>query len=126
MKKYAFLLLTVIFLDACSSSRNWKGTSNLRSTQAEFEELNGRQAFTLLVPDHDTYLKYNFMVNSGTIEATIKSPEAVVMRREMGESEADSVHVVNQKGTKYKIYLKGKQASGRFDIKFVDVVSESK
>lgn len=120
MRYFSFLLTTILLLNACSSSRNWKGTSNSEGTQAEFDELNGKQAFTILVPDNDTYLKYHFIVNSGKFETIIKSPKEVILRKELNAMVSDSIHVLNQKGAEYKIYLKGKQASGGFDIRFTD------
>lgn len=120
MRYFSFLLTTILLLNACSSSRNWKGTSNSEGTQAAFDKLNGNQAFTITVPDNDTYLKYHFTINSGKIETIIKSPREVILSKELSAMVTDSIRVVNQKGAEYKIYLKGKQASGEFDIQFTD------
>lgn len=120
MKYLSFLLISILLLNACSSSKNWTGTSNLQGTKAEFDKLNGKQAFTLLVPDNDSYLKYHVKVNSGKLETIIKSSKKTILNKEFSTMLTDSIHVVNQKGTQYKIYLKGKQASGEVDIRFTD------
>ena len=120
MRHFCFLLATILLLNACSSSRNWRRTSNWEGTQAEFDKHNGKQAFTILVPDNDTYLKYHLTIDSGKLETIIKSPKEMILSKEFGTSVADSIHIVNQKGAKYKIYLKGKQASGGFDIRFTN------
>lgn len=120
MRYLGFLLTSILLLNACSSSRNWTGTSNREGAQAEFDELNGKQVFTILVPDNDTYLKYHFTVNSGKLETIIKSRKEIILSKELSATVTDSIHVVNQKSTEYKIYLKGKQASGEFNIRFTD------
>lgn len=120
MKYYSLLLTAFLVLNACSSSKNWKGTSTFQGTQAEFEELNGKQAFTIQVPDNDTYLKYQFTVNSGKLAAIIKSPTQIMLSKELAHTERDSIHLLNQKGTEYRIYLEGKQAKGGFDISFTN------
>lgn len=118
MKCSIFLFAFLFLGDACSSSKNWTGTSNSESTQAVFEALNGKQTFTILVPGNDTYLKYHFAVNSGKLEAKIKSPTATILHKELSELASDSIHIVNQKGTAYKIYLVGKEAAGEFNVGF--------
>lgn len=119
MKFYLNLLIIFLLVIACSSSKNWRGTSNLKGTWAEFEKLNGKQAFTILVPDNDTYLKYHFSINGGKLKTIIKSPNKTILDKEFREmDETDSIHLVNQKGTQYKIYLRGKQSSGEFNVKF--------
>ena len=95
----------------------------MNGTKAKFDELNGKQAFTLLVPDNDTYLKYYLKVNSGKLETSIKSPKEMILNKESIDMVTDSIHVVNQKGSKYKIYLNGDQASGEFDIRFTDTAN---
>lgn len=106
-------------LSACSFTKNWQGTSNSQVAQAEFKELTGKQAFTLHVPSNDTYLAYRFNETDGELEASIKSASALVFSKKIDSSEASSVHLVNQKGAEYKVMLKGKHASGAFDVRFV-------
>ena len=118
MKLLVILLVISALLSACNSSRHWTGTSNPKGTQAEFAELNGKQSFTLLVPSDDTYLKYHFAVEGGELETIIKSPTERVLQKKLGAMENDSIHLVNQKGSAYKVYLNGKQASGNFDVRF--------
>lgn len=120
MRYFCFLLTTILLLNACSLSKNWKGTYNSEGIKADFDELNGKQVFTVIVPDNNTYLKYHFNINSGKIETIIKSPKGVILNTELSAMVTDSIHVVNQKGAELKIYLKGRQASGGFDIQFTD------
>ncbi len=118
MKYPSFLFAFLLFSGACSFTKNWTGTSNPERTQAVFEELNGKQAFTLLVPANDTYLKYYFAVNSGKLAAQIKSPTETILQQELNKFAADSIHLVNQKGKAYKISLVGKEAAGEFNVTF--------
>ena len=113
-----FLCAFILVFGSCTSSRNWVGTANATGTHATFEELNGKQDFTILVPDNNTYLKYHFAVSSGKLEAKIKSPTEVILSKAVGELDSDSIHIVNQKGAAYKIYLEGKKAAGDFNIRF--------
>jgi hypothetical protein len=118
MKLFVLLLLATSLLNACSSSKHWSGTSNAKGTQAEFAELNGKQSFTLLVPNDDTYLKYRFAVEGGELETTIRSPTERVLQKKLVAMVTDSIHLVNQKGSAYKVDLNGRQASGSFDVRF--------
>jgi hypothetical protein len=63
-------------------------------------------------------LKYHFAVKRGTLQTIIESPHERLLSKQLGKMEADSIHLVNQKGTEYKVYLKGRQALGEFDMKF--------
>ncbi|GAB3781395.1 hypothetical protein GCM10028818_35400 [Spirosoma horti] len=108
-----------LFFSSCSYTRNWKGTSNSQVAQAEFKDLNGKQTFTLYVPTNDTYLAYRFKETSGVLGASIKSASKHVFNQQIDSSEANSVHLVNQKGVAYTVTMKGKHASGEFDVRFV-------
>lgn len=117
--KHLILCVTVVFLcNACSVTKNWQGASDTQATQADFKELNGRQVFTLQVPDNDVYLIYQFKKTSGTLEASIKSPSNVVFDRQVDAVESNSIHILNQKGVAYRILVKGRDAAGNFNVRF--------
>ena len=120
MKKYNFVLMALIMLAACSTTKHWTGTSTLEGTQGAFKELNGKQTFTIQIPDNDTYLKYHFTVTGGKLETIIQSPKEKILNQELSSMVTDSIHIVNQQGAEYKIYMRGKQASGAFDVYFTE------
>ncbi|MVM33735.1 hypothetical protein GO755_27100 [Spirosoma sp. HMF4905] len=118
MTRFIVCIGISLFLCSCSSTKNWQGTSNSQVAQAEFKELNGKQTFTLHVPDNDTYLAYQFKETDGQLEAIIKSASERIFDQKIESSEADSFHLVNQKGAEYKVTIKGKHASGAFYVRF--------
>lgn len=120
MKELSVLLTIMLFINACSSPKNWNGTATVKGTKATFSELNGRQAFKMIAPNCDTYLKYNFDITNGRVKAVMKSSDEVVFDKEINAAVLDSIHLVNQKGTEYKILITGKQASGKFDVYFTN------
>ncbi|GAB3491400.1 hypothetical protein GCM10027341_04320 [Spirosoma knui] len=113
-----YLLITVLF-SSCSYTKNWQGTSTPQRTQADFNELTGKQVFTLHVPSNNIYLAYQFSEPSGHLEATLKSSSELLFDKPIKTAKAGSTHLLNQKGTEYAVSLKGRRASGKFDVKFV-------
>ncbi|MBN8825183.1 MULTISPECIES: hypothetical protein [unclassified Spirosoma] len=109
----------LISISSCSFTRQWQGNSNAQQTKASFKELTGRQTFTLHVPENDIYLAYQFIETDGEMSASVKSPSATVFNKRISTSEANTLHLVNQKGVEYIVMIKGKRASGAFDVRFV-------
>ncbi|PQA55047.1 hypothetical protein [Siphonobacter curvatus] len=120
MKRFLVYATIALLLNSCTSTKNWQGSSTPERTQAEFKELNGTQNFTLRVPDNDTYLAYQFKETGGELEASIQSPSSVILNKKIDSLEEKRIHLVNQKGAEYKVTIKGKQASGAVDVRFVD------
>jgi|GEM_PF-2352722 len=118
MNRFVVFASMLCMFSSCSFTREWQGTSNSQVTQANFKELTGKQVFTLHVPDNDTYLAYEFKELSGDLEATIKSPSEYVYYKKINTSDANSIHLINQKGARYEVSIKGKHASGAFDVRF--------
>ncbi|WP_420154661.1 hypothetical protein [Siphonobacter sp.] len=119
MKRFLVYTTIALLLNSCTSTKNWQGSSTPERTQAAFKELNGTQNFTLRVPDNDTYLAYQFKETGGELEASIQSPSSVVFSKKIDSLEEKRIHLVNQKGAEYKVMIKGKQASGAVDVRFV-------
>ncbi|GAB4031694.1 hypothetical protein GCM10028809_28110 [Spirosoma gilvum] len=106
-------------ISSCSFTRQWQGTSNNQHAKASFKELSGKQTFSLHVPENDIYLAYQFTETDGDMTASVKSPSATLFQKKINTSEANSLHLVNQKGAEYTVTIKGKRASGAFDVRFV-------
>ncbi|WP_020599319.1 hypothetical protein [Spirosoma panaciterrae] len=119
MIRYLLSICLLVSISACSFTRQWQGTSNQQQAKASFKELIGKQTFTLHVPENDTYLSYAFTETDGDLSASIKSPSATVFSKKISTSEANRLHLVNQKGAEYTVTIKGKRASGAFDVRFV-------
>ncbi len=113
----AYVAVSLLF-SACSYVKNWQGTTNPDLVQAKFDALQGEQRFVLHVPSNDTYLVYRFNETAGHLEASIKSPSAVVFAKKIDTTEKNSLHLVNQKGAAYTVVVKGKRASGEIDVRF--------
>lgn len=116
-RSVVFACMLCVF-SSCSFTKEWQGTSNSQVTKADFKELTGKQVFTLHVPDNDTYLAYEFKELSGDLEAAIKSPSEYVYYKKIDRADANTIHLVNQKGARYQVSIKGKHASGAFDVRF--------
>ncbi|WP_080057460.1 hypothetical protein [Spirosoma aerolatum] len=119
MTRSLLSICLLVSISSCSFTRQWQGTSNAQQTKATFKELTGRQTFTLHVPENDIYLAYQFIESDGEMSASVKSPSATVFHKRIGASEANTLHLVNQKGAEYSVTIKGKRASGAFDVRFV-------
>ncbi|GAB3540840.1 hypothetical protein [Spirosoma fluminis] len=115
-----YLLVTVLF-SSCSYTKNWQGSSTPQRTQADFNELTGKQVSTLHVPSNNVYLAYQFSEPNGHLEATLESSSELLFNKAIETAETGSIHLLNQKGTEYTVSLKGRRASGKFDVKFVSV-----
>jgi hypothetical protein len=119
MIRFVVCISISLWLISCTNTKNWQGNSTMQAAHATFKELNGKQTFTLNVPDNNIYLAYQFEETEGQLEVSIKSPTEQVFNKQIEYSEANSIHLVNQKGAKYKVTVKGKRAAGAFDIRFV-------
>lgn len=118
MNRFVAYVAVSLLFSACTYVKNWQGTNNPDLVQAKFDALQGEQRFVLHVPNNDTYLTYRFAETSGDLQASIKSPSSVVFAKKINASEKNSIHVVNQKGAAYTVVVKGKRASGEFDVRF--------
>lgn len=74
-----YLFLITAFSSCISYSGGWNGSSSRDFTNGEFVDLNGRQAFKIVVPNDDTYLKYSVAVDKGEIKAGLKSSSRKVL-----------------------------------------------
>ncbi|AKD55550.1 hypothetical protein [Spirosoma radiotolerans] len=119
MTRLILYLVIGSFFSSCAYTKNWQGTSNAQVAQAEFKELTGKQVFVMHVPNNDTYLAYRFKETDGELKASIRSTSAFIVNKTIDFSEENAVHLVNQKGAEYKVTLKGKHASGAFDVRFL-------
>ncbi len=117
--RFTLYIAIILLFTACSSTKNWQGSSTPQMAQADFKELNGTQNFVLRVPTDDTYLSYRFTATGGELKASVKSASGVVFTNRIESSEEKKIHLVNQKGATYKVSLEGKQASGTMNVKFV-------
>ncbi|WP_338876357.1 hypothetical protein WBJ53_11985 [Spirosoma sp. SC4-14] len=121
MNRFVVVACMVYVFSSCSFTKEWQGTSTAHVTKADFKDMTGKQVFTLHVPNNDTYLAYAFKELSGDLEATIKSPSDYVYYKKIDRSDASTIHLVNQKGAHYEVSIKGKHASGTFDVRFTSI-----
>ena len=123
MNRFVAYVAVSLLFSACSYVKNWQGTTNPDLVQAKFDALQGEQRFVLHVPSNDTYLTYRFAETAGDLEAAIKSPSSVVFAKKIDATEKNNLHLVNQKGAAYTVIVKGKRASGEFDVRFTPVAN---
>jgi len=108
----------IIFLCACSVSRNFRGNDNPGNKSATFDEFNGKQAYTFSLPDKKPFwLKYSVNLKSGTIHLKINSATTKIADKEITSTASDSLMVNNNEG-EYKISFNGKHASGSYEVSY--------
>jgi len=121
--KASFLLSAVLFA-SCGiinnlSTRNWHGGDVGGHTFASFDEMNGRQDFTLHNPaSGEFYLKYTSDVTEGDLHLVITSDREIIVNRDMSGSVRDSVRISNTGNPNVKISFTGKHARGKFDVSY--------
>lgn len=110
---YFFLL---IFLGACSVSKEWKSNDTPGHIYGSFGYLNGTQQIGLKVPLDKPILKYTLENNSSDFRLLIKSGKHIIIDTLINQRISGTILLKSDDGNDYNVKLIGKGGGGSYDI----------
>ena len=113
------LTILAVALSGCSLARGWNGDTNRSRRQASFGTLNASDPNEVSMTAGQTMdLSYSVTLNKGTLIITVLDPDERHIQHGVLQSDKGGAQIVAETSGTYKVVATGREAGGKYDIRW--------